>query len=262
MKRFTYAALASLLLSFGSLSACSCGTMRSFCEMTTDLFATYPDSSVVAHARYLGLRTPLQRVYLHDFELISTLRGIVVTDTISLLGQDGLNCNGPIIEMDAGSEYVMLYATNEFGVDQQFPEYENPYSVYHFFGCGHAALRLEEGLVRGDIAPGVGEIAFDELMDDLDECATEGTVSDFNPESIRNSVRVFPNPATERITVAWAGRATGIEVLDITGRVRLSATSVGLREQHEFDVSQLPAGVYVVRLAAAQGVVARKVVVK
>lgn len=82
------------------------------------------------------------------------------------------------------------------------------------------------------------------------------------PVGIATDLRVLPNPATERLVVAWAGAATAIDLLDITGRVHLHTASVGLRDGHTFDVSNLPPGVYVLRLATVEGIATRKVVVR
>ena len=74
-------------------------------------------------------------------------------------------------------------------------------------------------------------------------------------------LRVFPNPASERIEITWEGTVTGIDLLDFTGKVHQRMGVAGLHYRHEFNVSDLPPGVYIVRLTSAEGMVARKVIV-
>ena len=58
---------------------------------------------------------------------------------------------------------------------------------------------------------------------------------------------VHPNPATDRITLSWAGEPQArFEILDIEGRVHLEGTL--LRQDGELDLAFLPPGTYIVVL--------------
>ncbi|MFT5310177.1 MAG: hypothetical protein ACI8VL_001078, partial [Bacteroidia bacterium] len=61
----------------------------------------------------------------------------------------------------------------------------------------------------------------------------------------RNSIILFPNPATEVLNFRAEASAT-IEVIDATGRVILNGNAA--KGKNRFDVSSLPTGAYTLRL--------------
>ena len=76
------------------------------------------------------------------------------------------------------------------------------------------------------------------------------------------AVSVFPNPAKETITL----RATGcnlqkVEILDVNGRV-LHAATVNGTETFDYNVSQMPSGIYLARVKTSCGVLTEKFSVK
>ncbi len=79
-------------------------------------------------------------------------------------------------------------------------------------------------------------------------------------ELLKNSigVEVFPNPANEAISITFTseGGATQLDVLDVNGRVVLSDGTtnamMGL-DRRTLDIAALPAGIYHVRVATANG---------
>ena len=73
--------------------------------------------------------------------------------------------------------------------------------------------------------------------------------------------RLFPNPASERVTVS-GGRMRAVEVYNVTGRKCLGFPVVSA-ERFDIPVSGLRAGVYAVRIVAGDGtVVMKKLVVR
>ena len=88
------------------------------------------------------------------------------------------------------------------------------------------------------------------------------TVALREPAAAPLAVRVYPNPADDRLTVELAGDEplSRVEVYDTGGRRLLDRPAAGHR--HEISVGQLPRGVYFVRLSGAHGgTVTRRVVV-
>ena len=75
-------------------------------------------------------------------------------------------------------------------------------------------------------------------------------------------LKLFPNPAKETITL----RATGcnlqkVEILDVNGRVLYAATVNGT-ETFNYNVSQMPSGIYLARVKTSCGVLTEKFSVK
>ena len=75
-------------------------------------------------------------------------------------------------------------------------------------------------------------------------------------------LKLFPNPAKETITL----RATGctlqkVEILDVNGRVLHAATLNGT-ETFDYNVSQMPSGIYLARVKTSCGVLTEKFSVK
>jgi len=241
------------------MAACSCSSVPPFCEMASGYFGADPGNAAIAKVKYLGSRNPVDMVHIYDFVRLETLRGGVTVDTISFVGQDGLNCLGPFIEVVEGAEYILLHSLVEGGWDDYLNGYVNPHSLYTYGGCGHVTLKLEGSIVSGKIAEDISEIPLEELMGDLDQCAEEGTVSNQNPAHLSASVRVFPNPVTEqlRISVPEGLTINTVSLIDLQGR-KVAARIMNGGE--EISVADLPAGVYVALLQTDKGLVRKRVV--
>ncbi len=92
---------------------------------------------------------------------------------------------------------------------------------------------------------------------------TVGTTALQEPEWAK-SVKIFPNPATETIYIlieAARKTKTTLQLLDATGKNVLAPT-VMQDDQTHLPVAHLPKGVYVLRLARAEGMLHRKIVVQ
>jgi len=72
------------------------------------------------------------------------------------------------------------------------------------------------------------------------------------PQTTNSVPRIFPNPATKRVTVAGNVEDATVEILDMMGRTVLSHKATGLREV-SLDVSNLTPGLYIVHIRAANG---------
>jgi hypothetical protein len=68
-------------------------------------------------------------------------------------------------------------------------------------------------------------------------------------------ISVYPNPATDRLTVTLpdGGGVSEIQVLDMLGRVRITATAQA-GGQISLSVGDLPAGNYIVRVSSNGGI--------
>ena len=69
-------------------------------------------------------------------------------------------------------------------------------------------------------------------------------------ETATGELLVYPNPTCDRVTIQWAGSATGtadVQLYDLLGKIMWSGR-VPLSEQFEVDLSDRAAGIYSLRV--------------
>ena len=78
----------------------------------------------------------------------------------------------------------------------------------------------------------------------------------------KSELRIFPNPATETITLRTTGcNLQKVEILDMNGRV-LHAAALNGTASFDYNVSQMPSGIYLARVKTSCGVLTEKFAVK
>jgi hypothetical protein len=80
-------------------------------------------------------------------------------------------------------------------------------------------------------------------------------------ETLPDSFQLFPNPATNEITIKGNG-IDHIEIYDMAGKKLASLHLIATLSHHKIDVSHLSAGLYFVKIISEYGVVIKKVVVE
>ena len=82
------------------------------------------------------------------------------------------------------------------------------------------------------------------------------------PEMVAEDIQVYPNPATDMVTISVDGKASNepltITVVDVTGRTMLEKKSSS--PQVTIDVTQWPSGVYFARIGGNGFCDSRKIV--
>jgi hypothetical protein len=222
----------------------------------------------VSHTKFIGYRNPEEGAYLFDFVLIEHLYGGTVADTVTLWGQDGGNCNGPIRQLTEGNEYILLHSATQ-GIlsyyDHTLENFSNPYPVYDFQGCGPAAININEGVISGSIAPGISSYTIDEFKVDMEDCIGGQLVGTIGGELPAVDFFAWPNPTAGQLTLDFGQSVTAerLDLLDVTGRVvNTQNIAVGQRSRtFNIDASGLPSGVYVVRILLENGRIGSKRIV-
>ena len=98
--------------------------------------------------------------------------------------------------------------------------------------------------------------------------AGQTTTTEINEYSFASSINLFPNPATNNLTITLASSSKNVSVtiIDITGKMIYSTTASGLnnyREQQvEINTEDFAAGVYVVQIQTADFLGTKKFIVR
>lgn len=154
MKKF-----AALLLSFSLfllpslLFSCSCEyVIEEFC----------PTVQTGNHI-VLGVITELEATNM-EVTILEDIYKETTTETLDVLGQDGLNC-GASLNFAVGD--TMVFSLYNYSIeDAQSGE------LYSWFieGCGNSYLTYSDGHVLGSVDIGVDDMPYDEFLENIEEC--------------------------------------------------------------------------------------------
>jgi hypothetical protein len=137
---------------------------------------------------------------------------------------------------------------------------------YDVFAKAGGAMRAVKETIRVTVSDGVLNLYFakgladNPLLSALEVVAVTAParVAAAEENATDDSVRLFPNPVQDHLQVALsfpAGQVRGTAVTDATGTTRLlNAHRVTAEGNLRIGVSQLPGGLYVLRLDTDQGV--------
>lgn len=123
--------------------------------------------------------------------------------------------------------------------------YHGNWGVYPYLPSGHIlASDMQYGLFVLEFAPFV--------TSGIDKPALEG-------------VSVFPNPASDRVSIRFEEAARNLEIslLDLMGREVARYAEEGMQEAIDWEIpTEVTAGVYIIRLTTANGFLTQKLVIE
>ncbi len=251
--------LLCLPLAFAPVRALACLCNRNpetFCE-SVDTFYT------VLQVRLLALHNDAGHHYLPlaDVEISRQLAGAFAPDrdTISLLQQDGLNCNDSWEGFDIGQEFILAIVQDPSEWVSDSIQQLLPYPLYDLRDCGHFYLFIDGEEVSGPIRPGVAEESLSDFLQRLEACS--GLVPTPTGEPGDGEVRLYPNPAYGQVRLELPEGMTPLrlELYAATGQ-RLGEWAVAA-PPFELPVDRLPAGLYYLRIHTQHGDWVRRLVV-
>lgn len=185
--------------------------------------------------------------YYMDVQVVENLQNALPVPEITILGQDGLNCNEWIGHFEPGKSYVL--AINESGWQE---------GVYDLSGCGLFWLPVIDGQVQGNIAEDIQEQSYEAFRQGFAQCAAITSTE----EPGLAALRLFPNPTSGELYVGGleAGTSVDYALYSLTGQI-LQAGKFHNGASPSLSLQGLPAGVYVLRLQAGKAVLSRRVLV-
>lgn len=196
-------------------------------------------------------------VTMADLLVVEVLRGnqLEVGDTVSIILDYRSRCISPAYADD----FLMLYTDYDETGGLNSPRFG--------FELGRHPL-LEAPICSQPYAPIsedsvltlAGSVAYDEYLDELMQCVPPSGTENL---SNRIGLKVYPNPASDQLTIAWENAPMdGIEFLDLQGRVVTTIQPNSVDRSISLNVHDQPPGVYFVRLLFRGEVAARKVIIR
>ena len=224
-----------------SLNACSCGELPTFCEE-----AVYHDKLLVRIVDHqVASYTDGFEEFFTQVEVLMDLDQGDYADTISLVNQNGVNCNAYIFNLPIGDSLIISIPFAEIASWPEELSNVPAYASYDLVGCGTYFLNVQNGRLGGGNAEIVDLSAF--IADPFNNCPLINSTEEANPFG---GVELTPNPVQEDLGVLNLTTAQiQFELYTIDGRplhkIDLRAKQVGT-----LPMSELPPGVYIVRQIA------------
>lgn len=244
--------------------ACSCIFIETFCaSINPDYIDEYNIFRGKVLEKYTLTTSGGFGIPFMDVQLITQYRGDVVeVDTITLIGQDGVNCAAGLGEFSVGSDFVFYtYGFNAFLPEEITLQLE--YMATELDGCGRSYLFVEGEQVTGPIRPGLQTAPLDEFIETLDNCIAVPTDTE-EADPLAEAV-IAPNPATETVTLFHEGLSLDqVQLFNAVGEL-ISVDQQAIQASsgvYQLRVSDLPTGLYTVVIYAEEQRRALRVVVE
>ena len=205
--------------------------------------------------------TAAQSTYDRQTEEVVIINGPIGIYTVdTLIYQFGLkltNTDGTIY-LPEQSAYVCppasTYQSCHFNITD-FPQ-EGTYTVTPIY-MAYDEKGNSSGPYDVLVPPGIGSLTLTATPTSLTFSPNTAGISETETEN----AAVYPNPAADYVTVSASGAIERITVIDLSGSVQLSVAGNSDTRQ-TVDISRLPAGHYLVRIATAQNTITHKLIVQ
>lgn len=178
-----------------------------------------------------------------------------LTDTIIVVGADGVNCNADLTGFKLGDTTLMALYYGDYVAQTEPGEY------YHLDGCDLHYIKMQNNLLEIPLAD---TLAYEEFLADPLSCLTREPMIDTGTEDftpIEASITLAPNPTMDgRINITSSSETAilGVTFFDAHGR-RIRAVNNG---QQSYQLGALPSGLYFVRVQTERGVVTKRLMMQ
>lgn len=188
--------------------------------------------------------------YHMDVEVVDNLQNTLPDNEITILGQDGLNCNEWLVPFSEGGFYIL--AVYKSGWEE---------GTYDLNGCGRFWLPVNGGQVEGNISEQLLEQSYAEFKQQVAQCAGLTPAEEPDPASLL----LYPNPTSGALFIDGlaTGESMAYTIYNCHGQL-LRAGQVTPNSFPNLSLAGLPEGVYLLRLhsPAGKAVLARRVVLR
>ena len=226
--------------------ACSCGwiTPEHFCRSASET------NHIV-----LGVVVESQQWYSMDIEVIEEIHLQSNADTLSILGQDGLNCGEWLENFSIGDTLVLALYRGDF-----FDAVDNNPFEWHLGNCGLFYLRYNNGRVEGGIDFGEESQVYEDFKSNVISCIDlTSAANDFQDKV---SLQVLPIPTTGYVDVIVDGsnaNTYSFDLLDIAGNVLLLDIII-TDANKSIDLTNVDSGIYFLRSKNTSNVTIKRII--
>ncbi len=192
----------------------------------------------------------IPHTYSMDVNVIEDINLTSNSDTISVLGQDGLNCGENIGNFEIGDTVILALSNGSTQDAQDGNSFE-----WSIGACGLYYLKYSNGVVEGDIDFGVASQSYENFKSGIMNCAelSSSTTDYLN----KDDLRLLPNPANNFLDIFIEnsnGSEYTFDILDISGTIVSSDILVkGLYRR--VDLTAMSSGMYFLRTRSTLKVV-------
>ncbi|PSR10432.1 MAG: hypothetical protein DA408_00400 [Bacteroidetes bacterium] len=222
------------------LAACSCAEFPSFC--TNAVFGRVFLGRVIDHQ--IGYYDGYEAAYFTTLEVIDPMQSEGLPDTLSMINQDGLNCNASIFDLLPGDSVVISLAFDTYPWPEGYTGIPD-YPTFDLFGCGVYHLVVNQGKLGG----GTTNMMEVNLLDFLQN-STENCPILLNTTTPLNSypIKVGPNPVVDNLKLHNQNdRVIRYTLFDLLARP-LRQDELPAGQETDIPFSDLPAGTYLLRI--------------
>lgn len=214
-------------LNHQAILACSCVAPSTFCESI--YYAGMTQSDLIIRGKVMESTENGKEIKVEEL-LQGTLNESKLTIAFGF-------CDLFYNDLEDGQEYIIALRNFE--------------GFYNLIGCAISFLKVENGVIKGAIAPGVNRLDYSDLMDEL-SCGNA-----FKEFRISDNLQISPNPTADFIHIRNEGDVftyenLTINIFDASGRkVTSHAQENPLmpEEVWQVDIGDLASGVYFIRVS-------------
>ena len=252
------------VLLLGKASACSCTWAGDFCE---SIRAFYPEAHSVFTLRvldkYVFEKSNAHHIPMMDIEVIEHLAGPEITyDTISLIGQDGLNCAASLYHIEVGDTLLVsipYLADTSWYYNRPNP----PYHLQEFPNCGiHHFIKKGHLLMQRNYDDKMDSLDYNDFLMEFESCTSLPLLSTSVIEETTATFDVFPNPNFGSFYIRNHGAAEQVNfsIVDIAGR-QLVRGLLPHSDETQLSLNELTPGTYFLTLNASDESSVRRIIV-
>jgi hypothetical protein len=88
------------------------------------------------------------------------------------------------------------------------------------------------------------------LVDDIKQQKTITTINDIG----LSTISIYPNPANKILYIGGLKEDVNVTIIDLIGKIVINKVAIN----QQLDISNLPSGIYMVRIGASSGIIPRK----
>lgn len=221
--------IASLL--YSQVSACDCApSPDNFCQ------------SIRYNEHVALVKVVSKQGSFMNVEILESIRNTFSTSTITVIGQDGLNCSEWLETFEVSDTLVL--GLGDFGLTDTF----------NLSLCGRYYLFYENGNVTGNITPSISLQPYTDFRDNFGECATLASIK----ETENQLIELFMLNETVKIN-SKKGNIQLAEIIGADGRLILQETAD--QPSIQLNVSNMKPSVYFFRVITSEGESIRKLLI-